>query len=352
MIGTMLISALTRRFGSMVFCPALALATIPETPTQGPFKNPFEWPTYWMVEAISPSTGQGSSQADPSGFERLRSAEPDYANPRTKRFMNRLGPLHHPESLAPLPVEAMPAALVPNAEDGKGYRHWIKPEILIQAPFLAKLQNGQLRPGECKVTYHASNESEILQPYDKITLSKGQDDGLKIGDRYQLYEVGPDGFAFSTTRDIGREIIPNGVAEVVSLKPRHATARLVNCYGRISRRTRASPEVKDEGRFSVMGYAPTTGNRPQARVVWIPGSGQLPQPFNYAIIDRGVEAGFRLGDHLLLMNQRSGKITDRLLGEGLIVHVESHSATILVHDVFPGVINAGDFALAVQTPQQ
>lgn len=340
--------------GAMLKCliPVLALAALPETPTEGPYKNPFEWPTFWMVETLSPTSPSTAQGGDATGFERLRSTEPDYENPRTKRFINRLGPLHQGHQAAPLPPETMPAALVPNAEDGKGYRHWIKPEILAQAPFLGSLQNGMLRPGECKVTYHAANESEILQPYDKISLNKGQEDGLKIGDRYQLYEVGPDGFAFSSTRDIGREIIPNGIAEVVALKGKTATARLIQCYGRISRRTRASPLIQDEARFSVMGYATITGERPKARVVWIPGAGQLPQPFNYAIVDRGVEAGFRLGDHVMLLNQRSGKMTDRVLGEGLIVHVESHSATVLVHDVFPGVINAGDFALAVQTPKQ
>jgi hypothetical protein len=343
---------LRRALESLILGPAMALAVLPETPTQGPFKNPFEWPTYWMVEALASQPSATHSGTDSKGFARLRSAEPDLNDPRTKRFMGRLGPLNPQQTITPLAPQTMPAALVPNSEEGKGYRHWVKTEIMAQAPYLAKLKGGQLRPGECRVTYHASNESEILQPFDKITLSKGQEDGLNIGDRYDLYEVGPGGYAFSSTREIGREIIPNGAAEIVSVKSKTATARLIRCYGKISRGTRASPQVKEESRFSVMAYQAITGDRPQARVVWIPGSGQLPQPFNYAILDRGVESGFRLGDHVMLLNQRAGKMTEMVLGEGLIVHVESHSATILVHDVFPGVINAGDYALAVQTPQQ
>lgn len=333
---------------SLALSPIFALTS--ETPLQGPFKDPFEWPTYWMVENLI--TGQSSvTTADPKGMARLRREEPDPSDPRVQRFMNRLGALSPAHWDAPL-IETPSGGNTSDGFGGVQTRHWLKADLLAHAPFLGEMHDGHLRKGEVRISYHASNESEILQTYDKIGLNKGQADGITLGQEFQLYEVGDPGYAYSSTRTIGRQIIPNGIAKVVSVKEHSATARLTTCFGTISRATRASPLILEDGRYPVQGYAPVSGEKPLARVVWIPGSNQLPMPFNYAILDKGVEAGFRLGDHVMLFNQRSGKMTDRLLGEGLVVHIESQSATVLVHDVFPGVINAGDFATSVQTPRQ
>jgi hypothetical protein len=323
----------------------------PENPTYGPFKNPFDWPTFWTVEAKASHESMASHPSDPLRLENLKNQDPNLNDKRIRKFMNRLGRLTPPASQVSLNEELLPEVLAPNSANGFKYQHWLKAELLAHAPFIGVLEAGRLRQGEATVSYHPSNESEILQPFDKLSIDKGQDDGVALGDRYQLYEVGPNGYAFASTHAVGHEITPNGIAEIVNLKPHSATARLTTCFGTISRATRASPMIKDEARFPVKSYAGIAGERPLARVIWVPGSGQLPQPFNFVVVDKGVEQGLRLGDHVMLLNQKSGKITDRLLGEGLLVHVESQTATLLVHDVFPGVINTGDFALAVQTPE-
>jgi hypothetical protein len=328
------------------------LALPPESPTQGPFKSPFDWPTYWFVEEEQAPTESSYSPTGEEGLEALRPTAVKEETPRITRFKGKLGSLYNLENDRSLPVVATPAAIAPHSAPGLHFRYWLKGEILTHAPYLSPLNDGKARDGECRITYHASNESEILQPYDKLTLNKGSEDGLNIGDIYELYEVGPSGYAFGSSHVIGREIIPNGIAEVVAIKGKTATARLVQCFGTISRSTRASPMIKGEKRASILGYKTLTGDRPSAHVVWVPGAGQLPQPFNYVVLDKGLEGGFRLADHVMLLNKRKGKMSENVLGEGLVVHVEANSATILVHDVFPGIINPGDFALAVQSAQR
>jgi len=332
-------------------CPS-TLAAVAETPLDGPYKNPFSWPTFWTVEWAQRTREVVPSAAPEKDPAKWRETRVEIFNPQTERFYERLGKLTPNSVIQAMQPMAEPAPVLVTEPDPTRYHRFIKSDLITHAPSLSPLQGGQLRNGECRVSYQRSNQSEIVQPFDKITLTKGQADGVKIGDLYHLYEVGPAGYAYSSTQSLGHQIIPNGIAQIVAVHQNSSAARLILCYGKVSRKTMASPLVQSDERFPVNSYIAISGAKPKARVVWIPNSGQLPQPFNYAIIDNGVEAGFRLGDHVLLLNQKSGKMTDRLLGEGLIVHVESKSATIMVHDVYPGIINTGDYALAVQTPQQ
>jgi hypothetical protein len=42
-------------------------------------------------------------------------------------------------------------------------------------------------------------------------------------------------------------------------------------------------------------------------------------------------------------------MTDKVLGNGIVVSVGDKSATILIRDLFPGIINRGDYTVVIQS---
>lgn len=317
----------------------------PESVRQLPVKNPFEWPTFWSTE--SPVIAESAPSQE--GLAALRNENAPWQSKRGRKFVARLGRLTPPEAKAQL--AAIQQSGLTNSSGPSGaapIRRWLQPHLLDEAPYLFPLQNGKVYPDECPISYHVSNESEILQPFDKLTLKRGAREGVQIGDLYQVYEVGPEAYAYGSMSEIGRKIYPKGLVEVISVREKNSVAVLKSCYGTISRNTRAAPWKEEMRSFTVNSYQKTSNPEPIARVVWIPQSGQIPQPFTAVVVDMGHQGGFRLGDHVMLFNQKSGKFSERLLGEGLVIRAEAGNATLLVHDVLPGIINPGDYAMVRQ----
>jgi hypothetical protein len=57
-----------------------------------------------------------------------------------------------------------------------------------------------------------------------------------------------------------------------------------------------------------------------------------------------------MGDMVLFFNRNGGRMTEKVLGNGLVVSAHEESATILIQEIFPGIINRGDYVVAIQTP--
>jgi hypothetical protein len=322
-------------------------------------KDPFTWPTVWKT------TPQAQDAADMAGWKQgqaplvdepvqpvdVAPAKPRHdwrasEEKRTQNYLAKVGPLFAAVN-RPLSVPAEPEAT--GAAAGPG-THYLAGALLLATPAItAPGEGGRMYPGEARLQYSSANESSILQLFDEVVLSAGKEHGVKPGDLWRTYEVGPGYRSFATGRSLGRLVETNGIVEVVRTGARSSVGRLIKCYGTVSRDTRAAPMGKMQ-EVTASGYSPLSDAKVAGQVVWVTQGQQLPQPYSFAVVDQGARKGFHIGDMVLFFNRNGGRMTEKVLGNGLVVAIHEESATILIQDLFPGIINRGDFVVAVQTP--
>jgi hypothetical protein len=321
-------------------------------------KDPLQWPSIWSLApqsglptglpSIRGSQTQGRSasapEAIPAKAEKPKADWRASEEKRTRGYLRKLGPLATAEredlaALDPVPVRQQPVGPI---------KHYLSQSIALTAPFLADPSGGGFFAGECRLTYSSSNESEILQLFDEVVLDIGAAAGVKPGDLYRTYAVGETYRTYGSGRGLGRLIETNGIVEVVRVGKKSSAARLVKCFGTISRSTRACP-LTAPPEVAATSYRVATDDKVAAQVVWVAGGQQFPQPYSFALVDRGAGKGYRAGDMVLFFNRSGGKMTDKVLGDGIVVHVGDKSSTILIRDLLPGIINRGDFSVIVQS---
>lgn len=324
-------------------------------------KDPFRWPSVWrkspQAQAAASMAGwtEGKSPLVEPAMEVSPSPAPSKSKPdwraseekRTRNYLAKVGPLNE-ALIKPLPAMMEPEPRAVNAQGAA--LHYLAGALLLSTPAIAEPgEQGRMYPGECRLRYSSSNESAILQPYDEVTLSVGKSDGVKAGDLFRTYEVGPRYRSFATGRPLGRIVETNGIVEVIRPGEKSSVARLIKCYGTLSRDTRAAP-LGTLQEVAAAGYSPLPDARITGQIVWVTQQQQLPQPYSFAVVDQGSKKGFRVGDMVLFFNRVGGRMTEKVLGNGLVVSLQEESATILIQDIYPGIINRGDHAVAVQTP--
>lgn len=319
-------------------------------------KDPFLWPSIWSLKPQAAVPGGIQSWHASHDYryapepEAARKAPAKPANDwktseerRTRNYMNKVGPLM-PEELHPLP----PLEPLERDVPAGPVRHYLSQSVVLTTPFLAEPGDGGYFPHECRLRYSSSNESEILQLFDEVILSAGRESGVKPGDLYRTYQIGDQYRTYGSGRGIGRLVETSGIVEVLRVGEKSSVARLVKCFGTIAHDSRACPLTAPK-EVVASTYAPTTDNKLAAQVVWVTAQEQFPQPYSYAIVDRGSAKGYRIGDMVLFFNRSSGHMTDKVLGNGIVVNVGEKSATVLIRDLFPGIINRGDYTVVIQS---
>lgn len=322
-------------------------------------KDPFHWISIWRLTPQSADPGgmrslKGSHEYDYGSEPKPVESAPSKARSdwrkseerRTQAYMKKIGPL------MPSPIQELSTQEPVSRESASGpagpVRHYLSQAIVLTTPFIAESGNDGFFPHECKLRYSSSNESEILQLFDEVILSAGQDAGVKAGDLYRTYEVGENYRSYASGRSLGRLVETNGIVEVMRVGPKSSVARLVKCFGTISRDSRACP-LTPPPEVAATAYNPATDNKLAAQVVWVTAQQQFPQPYSYAIVDRGSVKGYRAGDMVLFFNRNDSRMTDKVLGNGIVVNVGDKTATILIRDLFPGIINRGDYTVVIQS---
>jgi hypothetical protein len=322
-------------------------------------KDPFRWPSVWRSrpQAKEAADMAGWKEGKPALVKEEAGARPAQAAPdkpdwrareekRTMAYLAKVAPLHE-AIIKPLPPAAAPAD--ETAPSAPGLRYMAS-SLLLATPYIGfPGEGGAIYPGECRIQYSSANESAILQLYDEVVLDVGKNAGVKPGDLYRTYEVGAPYRSFSAGRNLGRLVETNGIVEITRVSARSSAGRLIRSFGTLSRDTRACPLTPLQ-EVTAAGYSPLPEARVSGQVVWVTQGQQLPQPYSFAVVDQGARKGFRLGDMVLFFNRNKGRMTDKVLGNGLVVNLQEESATILIQDIYPGIINRGDYSVAIQTP--
>jgi hypothetical protein len=328
--------------------------------SQTHLKNPFLWPSVWRTKP------QAQDAAHMAGWKQGQTplvdapaaqpeapapkAKPDWRTSeekRTRAYISKVAPLHN-ALIRPMTVAA-PQPSFETITPGGQVLHYLAGALILSTPYIGDpVEGGRMYPGESRIQYSSANESSILQLYDEVVITAGKDDGVKAGDLWRTYEVGPQYRSFATGRALGRLVETNGIVEILRAGQRNSVGRLVKCYGTLSRDTRAAPLGKMQ-EVTAAGYAPLPDARLSGQVVWVTQGQQLPQPYSFAVMDQGARKGFKTGDMVLFFNRNGGRMTEKVLGNGLVVHVKEESATVLIQDLYPGIINRGDYVVAIQT---
>jgi hypothetical protein len=320
-------------------------------------KDPFHWISIWRLtpQANDPGGMQALKGPHEYNYEpSVQSAQPaasaksrnDWKKSeerRTQAYMKKVGPLM-PSTIQALP----PQEAFPKDEKTGPVRHYLSQAIVLTTPFIAEAGKDGFFPRECKLRYSASNESSILQLFDEVVLSAGEDAGVKAGDLYRTYQVGENYRSYASGRGLGKLVETNGIVEVVRVGPKSSVARLMKCFGPIPRNSRACP-LTTPAEVAATGYTPATDNKLAAQIIWVTSQQQFPQPYSYAIVDRGSAKGYRNGDMVLFFNRNQGRMTDKVLGTGIVVNVGDKTATVLIRDLYPGIINRGDYTMVIQS---
>jgi hypothetical protein len=319
-------------------------------------KDPFHWISIWRLTPQANDPGGMQSLKGPHEYDYKsgdKSAQPAPSKARsdwkkseerrTQAYMKKVGPLM-PTTIQALP----PQEAFPKDENTGPVRHYLSQAIVLTTPFIADEGGNGFFPKECKLRYSASNESSILQLFEEVVLSVGQDAGVKSGDLYRTYQVGDHYRSYASGRGLGRLVETNGIVEVIRVGPKSSVARLVKCFGLIPRDSRACP-LTAPPEVAATGYTPTTDNKLAAQIIWVTSQQQFPQPYSYAIVDRGSAKGYRNGDMVLFFNRNQGRMTDKVLGNGIVVNVGDKTATVLIRDLYPGIINRGDYTVVIQS---
>jgi hypothetical protein len=325
-------------------------------------KNPLRWPSIWTQAPQTTDANQApESQPWQKEVGSEKNGSTNYQSPplkkntdwtlneekRTQRYLDKVRPLrYHGFETLPAPTPAEQAASI--VESGP-VKYYLSQALILSTPFLTEVNEGEgFYPNEAKLKYSAANESEILQPFDEVTIYRGLESGVKVGDLFRTYAVGDRYQSFTSGRNLGRLVETNGIVQITRVASRTSVGRLIKCFGTISHESRACPLLAPP-EVVATGYASVPEGKLIAQVVLVTQEQQFPQPFSYAIVDRGAKKGFKIGDMVLFFNRNQGQLTDKVLGNGLVVSVQEQSSTILIKDLYPGIINRGDYTVVVQT---
>ncbi len=322
-------------------------------------KDPFKWPSVWKnysqsAEGLDSAKNQAmKNKADyskPSLAEASKNAKAPSANElRVKAFRKKIDGLPIVTDAKHIPIPD-PNDIKSNSKNTESANetHYFARELIFDAPFFAFTQHGKIYPDETSIKYSPSNESAILQLYEEIKIGRGSNDGVKVGDLYKIFESGDMFHHFTSGDRLGKIVTTQGVVKITRVNTKNAIGVLVQCFGTISREARATP-VDEYHDLTGQVYSPLPNGDQSAHVVFVVQQQQVPEQFGYLLIDEGANKGFKLGDVLLIYNSTNHKVTDKVLASGVLVNVGKNSATVFLHDIFPGIINRGDFAVAVQS---
>ncbi len=356
------LAALVCSVPTILFCAGTPLVENPDALweiSKTHLKDPMNWPSVWQLnpqtanpvpvgESPNPEKeSEGASTKSVRGSKKFGN-EDWKKNPtnRTQSYLQKVGALKPNES-EPLPPQDSPRRESSTSE-GAPAKYYLSQEVVLGTPFLAETGIGSHAfPHECSLRYSGSNESEILQLFDEVVIGAGREVGVKPGDLFRTYNVGLSYRSLATGHDLGHIIETNGIVEIVRVGPKTSVGRLIRCFGTISQSARACP-LTSLTEVVATGYSPVTNGKLSARVVWL-NDEEFPQPFSYAIVDRGSARGYKIGDMVLFFNQSDGRMTDKVLANGIVVNIKEKSSTILIKDLYPGIINRGDYTVIVQT---
>jgi hypothetical protein len=219
------------------------------------------------------------------------------------------------------------------------------------------------------VSGEQSNVKVLFGRGDYVTINRGQDKGVRVGDRYSVVrpESDPSGvnwfkWQVKLLKAMGTHYLDAGQLRVVNVQSKTATAQVTLSCDYMQRgdialpfQERPEPTFKDAGAFD--HFAPVSG-KPVAMVVQARDYQQSAGQGNTVYVNLGTNKGVKVGDYFRIFRYQGTLVElapqtkgfqDRLygfgsspgrynwndlprevLGEGIVLNVSRNSSTIFV----------------------
>jgi hypothetical protein len=231
------------------------------------------------------------------------------------------------------------------------------------------------------ISSEASNVKIIYARGDYVYINRGQDKGVRVGDRYSVVRPEPDPLEVSwfkwqakLMKAMGTHYVDAGQLRIVNVQPKTAIAQVSFSCDYMQRgdivvpyEERPEPAFKDPGAFDF--FAPVSG-KPVAMIVTSREYQQSAGRGSAVYVNLGTNKGVKVGDYFRVFRYQGSLAEtapqtkgyqDRLygfgsspgrytwndlprevLGEGIVINVSRNSATVLM-TYSKSEIYAGDY---------
>jgi hypothetical protein len=231
------------------------------------------------------------------------------------------------------------------------------------------------------VSSEQSNVKILFARGDNVTINRGQDKGVRIGDRYSVVRPQGDPAAVDwfkwqakLMKAMGTHYADAGQLRIVNVQPKTAVAEVTLSCDYMQRgdivlpfQERPEPTFKDPGAFD--HFAPISG-KPVAMIVQSKDYQQSAGQGNTVYVNLGTDRGVKVGDYFRIFRYQGSLaelapqtkgFQDRLygfgsspgrymwndlprevLGEGIVLNVSRNSSTVFITYSSLGVY-AGDY---------
>jgi hypothetical protein len=208
---------------------------------------------------------------------------------------------------------------------------------LAAAPYL--FFEGGKRPGEGKVAY--PKDRAIYQRFDDIVVKPagGKELPYKTGDTVDVLrsmkKVRVNGEAARVVARTGRGV-------VIGFAGKKAVVKLTDVWGKVT----GSERVDKAQAFSSAYFddKPADGTVLRATVLLHLDNTISPYMHQYLVVDKGSEAGVKLGDFFRVADKEHPRKFSEELIEAQAVNVTPKSSTLVIHKIYRERLNPGDEA--------
>ena len=179
-------------------------------------------------------------------------------------------------------------------------------------------------------------EKSLYTEDDKVFISLGQGSGVEPGQRFTAYRQDEEVFDPQTGESAGWRTVQLGVIEVISVQEDVSTARVIAAYDAIDKGSLLVPFQPYEQRI-----VPQPSPAQLDGVVLTPANqNTLAGEGSIIYVDRGTDDNLQVGQIMQIyrpwpaqhdsLTGRDLAVPPKILGQGIVVDAQKHSATVLV----------------------
>ncbi|UCC38885.1 MAG: hypothetical protein JSV96_13855 [Candidatus Aminicenantes bacterium] len=169
-------------------------------------------------------------------------------------------------------------------------------------------------------------EKILLTDADIVTIDRGRNDGLEIGQIFLILEIGPK------VRDFGHLALKRGRARIVYLEERQALAEIEKSCGQVMVGNYLTPFEEKEGLLGKdLGYdvPPEEGEGPKGEVIYLEREFVQIGSNQWAIVDMGEGDGVYVGQQLIIYTkEKDGSI--KIIGNCITIDTKEKTSTVKV----------------------